>query len=172
MKRRAFISVYDKVGLIDFARNLTEKFEYEIVASGDTYELLKKADIPAQNLAEFAPIGSLMGQNFDALNSSVLSGVLANSSDTKELSEMEKMTIKPFDMVVVNLCPFDRLELDSTDVEDLLGKIDIAGITLLRAGAKNYKNVTVIMDKIDYYLAMNANEFGRLKLAAKAFAFV
>ena len=80
MKRRAFISVYDKVGLIDFARNLTEKFEYEIVASGDTYELLKKADIPAQNLAEFAPIGSLMGQNFDALNSSVLSGVLANSS--------------------------------------------------------------------------------------------
>ena len=101
MKRRAFISVYDKVGLIDFARNLTEKFEYEIVASSDTYELLKKADIPAQNLAEFAPIGSLMGQNFDALNSSVLSGVLANSSDTKELSEMEKMTIKPFDMVVL-----------------------------------------------------------------------
>lgn len=171
MKRRAFISVYDKVGLIDFARNLTEKFEYEIVASGDTYELLKKADISAQNLAEFAPMGSLLGENFDALNSSVLSGVLANSSDTKELSEMEKMTIKPFDMVVVNLCPFDRLELDSTDVEDLLGKIDIAGVTLLRAGAKNYKNVTVIMDKIDYYLAMNANEFGRLKLAAKAFNF-
>ena len=56
MKRRAFISVYDKVGLIDFARNLTEKFEYEIVASGDTYELLKKADIPAQNLTEFSPV--------------------------------------------------------------------------------------------------------------------
>lgn len=169
MKRRAFISVYDKVGLIDFAQNLVEKFDYEIVAGGDTYEVLKNADIEVINLHDFSTSAGFLLSEFDALNETVIAGILNNSSDVKNLDILEKTVIKAFDMVVVNICPFEKIMLENPDVSDMVNKIDIVGITLLRAGAKNYKNVTVITDKVDYYVALNANEFGRLKLAAKAF---
>ena len=169
MKRRAFISVYDKVGLIDFAKNLVEKFDYEIVAGGDTYELLKNADIEVINLHDFSTSAGFLLGEFDALNETIIAGILNNSSDIRELDELEKTIIKSFDMVVVNICPFERVVLENSDVSEMVNKIDVVGITLLRAGAKNYKNVTVITDKVDYYVALNANEFGRLKLAAKAF---
>ena len=168
MKRRAFISVYDKVGLIDFAKNLTEKFDYEIVAGGDTYELLNSADIEVINLSEFANTSGLLMKEFEALSETVLAGILANSSDVRELNELERFAIKSFDMVVVNVCPFERVVIENDNVDEMIKNIDIVGLTLLRAGAKNYKNVTVITDKVDYYVALNANEFGRLKLAAKA----
>ena len=169
MKRRAFISVYDKVGLIDFAKNLVEKFDYEIVAGGDTYDLLKNADIETINLAEFSNTSGILSKDFDALNDTILAGILSNSSDVRELNELERIAIKSFDMVVLNICPYERVVLESSDMDEMIKKIDLVGITLLRAGAKNYKNVTVITDKVDYYVALNANEFGRLKLAAKAF---
>ena len=112
MKRRAFISVYDKVGLIDFAKNLTEKFDYEIVAGGDTYELLNSADIEVINLSEFANTSGLLMKEFEALSETVLAGILANSSDVRELNELERFAIKSFDMVVVNVCPFERVAIE------------------------------------------------------------
>ena len=169
MKRRAFISVYDKVGLIEFAKNLVEKFDYEIVASGETFEVLKNAEIEVINAAEFSSTSGLLTAEYNFLSETILAAVLANSSDSKLLTDLERVAVKPFDMVVVNLCPFEKLALESSDTDEVISKIDISGITLMRAAAKNYKNVTVITDKIDYYLALNANEFGRLKLAAKAF---
>ena len=169
MKRRAFISVYDKVGLIDFARNLTEKFDYEIVAGGDTYELLHSAEIEVINLSEFSNTAGLLMNKFEALSETILAGILANSSDVRELDELEKLAIKSFDMIVVNVCPFEKIEEEYSNIDDIAKNIDIVGITLLRAASKNYRNVTVITDKVDYYVALNANEFGRLKLAVKAF---
>lgn len=169
MKRRAFISVYDKVGLIDFAKNLVEKFDYEIVAGGDTYELLKNAEIEVINVADFSNASGFLTKDFDALSENIFAGILANSTDARELNELERLAIKSFDMVVVNICPFEKVMLESNDVGVMIEKIDIVGVAILRAGAKNYKNVTVITDKVDYYVALNANEFGRLKLAAKAF---
>ena len=169
MKRRAFISVYDKVGLIDFARNLTEKFDYEIVAGGDTYELLHSAEIEVINLSEFSNTAGLLMNKFEALSETILAGILANSSYVRELDELEKLAIKSFDMVVVNVCPFEKIEEEYSNIDDIAKNIDIVGITLLRAASKNYRNVTVITDKVDYYVALNANEFGRLKLAVKAF---
>ena len=171
MKRRAFISVYDKVGLIDFAKNLVEKFDYEIVASGDTYELLKNSDIDVIDIAEFSVSSGLLVKELEGFNETVLAGILSNSSEVKALNELEKLAVKSFDMVVVNICPFDKIISESSDVSEMIDKINIVGLALLRAGAKNYKNVTVITDKIDYYIALNVNEFGRLKLAAKAFNF-
>ena len=171
MKRRAFLSVYDKVGLIDFAKNLTEKFDYEIVAGGDTYELLRSAEIDVINLSEFSNTAGFLMKDYEALNETILAGILANSSDTREMNELERFAVKSFDMVVVNICPFEKLVLENSNIDDVIKNIDVVGMTLLRAGAKNYRNVTVIIDKVDYYVALNANEFGRLKLAAKAFNF-
>ncbi len=171
MKRRAFISVYDKVGLEDFARNLSEKFEYEIVAGGDTYEVLKQAGIEAVNVADFSQNNGLLVKDYDCLNETVFASILADSSDSKELNELERAVVKTFDMVVVNLRPIDDIILNAQDADDALSKIDVAGLAVLRAAAKNYKHVTVITDKVDYYVALNANEFGRMKLALKAFNF-
>ena len=172
MKRRAFISVYEKSGLIDFARNLTEKFNFEIVSDGDTYDLLKKSDIEVTSIEEFTNTTSFLSKDYLKLNETILSGILANSQDTEALNEIEKMTVKSFDMVVVNVCPLDKLPSQLFDIDEIISKIDIPSITILRAAAKNYKNVTVITDKVDYFVALNANDFGRLKLAAKAFNVV
>lgn len=172
MKRRAFISVYEKSGLIDFARNLTEKFNFEIVSDGDTYDLLKKSDIEVTSIEEFTNTTSFLSKDYLKLNETILSGILANSPDTEALNEIEKMTVKSFDMVVVNVCPLDKLPSQLFDIDEIISKIDIPSITILRAAAKNYKNVTVITDKVDYFVALNANDFGRLKLAAKAFNVV
>lgn len=167
MKRRAFISVYDKTGLEDFVKNLSERFEYDIVASDDTYQFLKQAGIEVVNVSEFSQSGGFLSKDYDCLNETVFASILAGSADTADFSELERAIVKAFDMVVVNLCPIG--EIMSQTADDALSKIDIAGLAVLRAAAKNYKNVTVITDKVDYYVALNANEFGRMKLALKVF---
>ena len=115
MKRRALLSVYDKVGLIDFAKNLTEKFDYEIVAGGDTYELLRSAEIDVINLSEFSNTAGFLMKDYEALNETILAGILANSSDTREMNELERFAVKSFDMVVVNICPFEKLVLENSN---------------------------------------------------------
>lgn len=170
MKRRAFISVYDKSGLIDFTKNLVEKFNYEIVCGKETYEFLKESGIETIDVSEFSNLSGILAEGFEGFNETVLAGILADSSDSRELNELERMAIKSFDMVVVNLCPFEKIVFENeNDIDKIMSKVDIAGCALLRAGAKNYKNVTVITDKIDYYVALNSNDFGRQKLALKAF---
>src|SRR5574344_504261 len=168
MRRRAFISVYDKSSIEDFAKNLVAKFNYEIVAAGNTYKLLENAGIEVTDVANLTNAPAILSKEFNALNENILAGILANSSDSEELDELEKFAIKTFDMVIVNFQPFNEIETKTSNIDEIIKKIDIVGVTLIRAAAKNYKNVTVITDKIDYYLALNANDFGRLKLAAKA----
>lgn len=172
MRRRAFISVYDKSSIEDFAKNLVAKFNYEIVAAGNTYKLLENAGIEVTDVANLTNAPAILSKEFNALNENILAGILANSSDSEELDELEKFAIKTFDMVIVNFQPFNEIETKTSNIDEIIKKIDIVGVTLIRAAAKNYKNVTVITDKIDYYLALNANDFGRLKLAAKALQMV
>lgn len=170
MKRRAFISVYDKTGLEDFARNLSEKFEYEIVASEDTYNVLVKAGIEATNVSEYVQNGGFLSKEFNCLNETILASILAETPDVRELNEIESSIVRAFDMVVVNLKPIDEV-LNDANEDDPLEGVDVAGLTVLRCASKNYKRVTTIIDKVDYYIALNANEFGRMKLALKAFNY-
>ncbi|MBP3925024.1 bifunctional phosphoribosylaminoimidazolecarboxamide formyltransferase/IMP cyclohydrolase [bacterium] len=172
MKRRAFISVYDKASLEDFARNLVEKFDYEIVSMGETYELLKSAGIEVIDIKDFAGTPNVLSGKFNALTETILAGILQNTPDVEALNQVEKFAIKNFDMVVINMKPFEKIALSSGNIDDIVKQVDIVESTLLRAAAKNYKNVTVICDKVDYYVALNANDYGRMKLAAKAFKIV
>lgn len=135
MKRRAFISVYDKIGLVDFARNLVEKFQYEIVATGETYEVLSNANIDVINITDFCE-ASILSNDYNALNEKILAGILANSSDTEALNHLESLAIKDFDTVVVNLKPLSEIEEKTSNIDDIVSEIDIVGITLLRAAAK------------------------------------
>ena len=115
MKRRAFISVYDKTGLEDFARNLSEKFEYEIVASEDTYNVLVKAGIEATNVSEYVQNGGFLSKEFNCLNETILASILAETPDVRELNEIESSVVRAFDMVVVNLKPIDEVLNDANE---------------------------------------------------------
>lgn len=169
MKKRAYISVFDKENIIEFARELVEKQNFEIVSTGGTFELLKKNGIEAVDVLKVTGFPEMLSGKVKSLHPAIFGGLLADSTNSNEASEIQKHNISPFDMVVVNLYPFEKVAGQTDNVEELVKNIDIGGVALLRAGAKNYKNVTVICDKNDYKKAINANEEQRQKFALKAF---
>lgn len=170
MKKRAFISVYDKEGIVDFARELVEKHKFEIVSTGGTFELLKKNGIEAEEVSGLTNSPEMLSGKVKSLHPNVFAGILADMTNLKEAAEIEALKIKNFDMVVVNLYPFEKVASETDNIDEIVKNIDIGGVALLRAGAKNYKNVTVVTDKSDYKKVIKANEEIRQKLAVKAFA--
>lgn len=169
MKKRAFISVYDKENIVEFTKKLVEKEKFEIVSTGGTYELLKKNGIDAIEVSTITKYPEMLSGKVKSLHPAIFGGILADMTNSKEAAEIEKLAIKAFDMVIVNLYPFEKIAAQTDNIDELIKNIDIGGVTLLRAGAKNYKNVTVICDKNDYDNALNSDESKRQKFALKAF---
>lgn len=174
MKKRAFISVYDKDGIVNFARELVEKQNYEIVSTGGTYKLLKEYNIEATEISEVTNFPEMLSGKVKSLHPAIFAGILADMTNSNESSEIAKQKIKNFDMVIVNLYPFEKVANQTDNIDELVKNIDIGGVALLRAGAKNYKNITVLCEKSDYekVLKLNfaVNEEERQNLALKAFA--
>lgn len=168
MKKRAYVSVFDKENIIEFARKLNEN-DYEIVSTGGTFELLKKNGIDAVEVSEVTGYPEMLSGKVKSLHPVIFGGILADLTNSKDAAEIQKLNIYPFDMVVVNLYPFEEVANKTNDIDELIKNIDIGGVSLLRAGAKNYKNVTVINDINDYERAIGANEKVRQELAVKAF---
>lgn len=168
MKKRAYISVYDKENIIEFARKLTEE-KYEIVSTGGTFELLNQNGIKAIEVSKITGFPEMLHGKVKSLHPAIFGGILADMTNSKEAAELESSAIKNFDLVVVNLYPFEKVAEQTDNVEELIKNIDIGGVALLRAGAKNYKNITVVSDKADYSRVINANEQVRQELALKAF---
>ena len=171
MKKRAFISVYDKENIVDFVQELVVKHKFEIVSTGGTYKLLKQNGIKAIEVSELTNSPEMLSGKVKSLHPTVFAGILADVTNSKEVAELEKFSIQNFDMVVVNLYPFEEVALKTDNVNELVKNIDIGGVSLLRAAAKNYKNVTVVCDKSDYAKAVEGtDEKTRQELALKAFA--
>lgn len=171
MKKRAFISVFDKEKVVDFARELVENQKFEIVSTGGTFELLKENGIEAIEVSELTNYPEMLSGKVKSLHPAIFAGLLADMTNSKEAAEIEKKSIKNFDMVVVNLYPFEKIASQTDNIDELVKNIDIGGVALLRAGAKNYKNITVVCDKADYELVLkNTSEEIRQKLALKALA--
>lgn len=168
MKKRAYISVFDKENIIEFAKELI-KNKFEIVSTGGTYNLFKENGIEAIEVSELTGVPEMLSGKVKSLHPNVFAGILADMTNSNETAEIEKFSIKNFDLVVVNLYPFEQVAAKTDNVDELVKNIDIGGVALLRAAAKNYKNVTVICDKSDYKTAINANESLRQDFAVKAF---
>lgn len=170
MTKRAYISVYDKENIVEFAKELTENQNFEIVSTGGTYQLLKKNGIVATEVSELTGHPEMLSGKVKSLHPNVFAGILADMTNSKEAAEIEKHSIKNFDMVVVNLYPFEKVAGQTDNVDELVKNIDIGGVALLRAGAKNYKNIIVVTDKADYNKVLKpVSEEARQKLALKAF---
>ena len=167
MKKRAYISVFDKTGIVEFAQKLI-KAEFEIASTGGTFDLLTQNGINAVESADITGFRELIGGKVKSLHPKIFAGILA---DLNERESLIKEDIQVFDLVCVNLYPFENYKGKDTDIETLIKNIDIGGVALLRAGAKNYENITVISDIKDYDIDIqNINLETREKLAVKAFS--
>ena len=179
-KKRAIISVYDKHKVVDFARKLVEKFDYEIVSTGGTYETLLANDVPVKEISEVTGFPELLGGRVKTLHPNVFAGILASRTLQDQIEEIKERNIEPFDMVVVNLYPFEQASKDAfIDVSRLIEFIDIGGVSLLRAAAKNYFYVTPVYspelyDRVLENIRENSGNTGydfRKELAIETFQY-
>ena len=173
--RRALISVSDKTGVVDFARELAGK-GVEILSTGGTATLLTDNDVPVIEVSDYTGLPEMMAGRVKTLHPRIHGGILGRRG-VDELV-MRENGIRPIDLVVVNLYPFERTVANpSCDLPTAIENIDIGGPTLLRAAAKNHADVTVVVDASDYprvLAEMEAERGGvsdatRFDLAVKAF---
>lgn len=149
-KKLALISVYDKRGLLRLAKGLI-KFGYDLVSSGGTAEALKKAGVKTIEVSKLTKYPQMLGGRVKTLHPIIHGGILANRSLEDHLKDMSKFKIKPIDIVVCNLYPFeDTVAKPDCAYEQAIEKIDIGGPAMVRAAAKNHKDVAVVIDPNDY----------------------
>ncbi len=140
--RRALISVYDKTGVVDFARALSDEFEVEILSTGGTAALLKENKIPVTLVEEVTGFPEMMDGRVKTLHPRIHAGILADRTNPDHLRQLQEQGIKPIDMVVVNLYPFEKTVADAAcTLAQAIEMIDIGGPCLLRAAAKNNRCV-------------------------------
>ncbi|MEW7980919.1 MAG: bifunctional phosphoribosylaminoimidazolecarboxamide formyltransferase/IMP cyclohydrolase [gamma proteobacterium symbiont of Phacoides pectinatus] len=145
---RALISVSDKTGIVEFARALSER-QIEILSTGGTARLLTEQDIPVTEVSEHTGFPEMMDGRVKTLHPKIHGGILGRrGTDDRVMSENG---IDPIDLIVVNLYPFEQTVADpGCDLATAIENIDIGGPTMLRAAAKNHKDVTVVVDAADY----------------------
>lgn len=150
MVKRALISVWNKDRLVEFASELTEKYNYEIIATGSTYDLLKENKIKAQEISTVTGKRQLINGKVKTLYPDIFAGILADINNEAEKSDIDKENIKLFDMVVVNFYPFEEAVNKNADEKDLINTIDIGGPSMLRAAAKNNNRVLAVSSPSQY----------------------
>ena len=145
---RALISVSDKNGIVDFARALQE-LNIELLSTGGTFRLLKENNISVTEVSDYTNFPEMMDGRVKTLHPKVHGGILGRRGVDDEV--MEEHSIKPIDMVIVNLYPFASTVSDPTcTLPDAIENIDIGGPTMVRSAAKNHKDVAVLVNNNDY----------------------
>jgi phosphoribosylaminoimidazolecarboxamide formyltransferase/IMP cyclohydrolase len=148
--QRALISVSDKTGLVEFARELVQ-LGVEIVSTGGTCSLLQKEGIAVREISEFTGFPEMLDGRVKTLHPKVHGGLLYVRDNPEHVAQAEAHGILPIDLVVVNLYPFEKtIAKPETTLEEAIEQIDIGGPSMLRSAAKNYRSVTVVVDPADY----------------------
>ncbi|HEX3131166.1 MAG TPA: bifunctional phosphoribosylaminoimidazolecarboxamide formyltransferase/IMP cyclohydrolase [Thermoanaerobaculia bacterium] len=174
--RRALVSVYDKRGLEDFARGLA-RLGVEIVSTGGTLKFLREKDIPVTAVSDVTGFPEILDGRVKTLHPRIHGGILADRSVDAHLDQIREHGIDRIDLVAVNLYPFRETLASGASFEQTLEMIDIGGPAMVRAAAKNFRGVAVVVDPADYSEVLAALESGsgvvpeeiRRRLAAKAF---
>ena len=173
---RALISVFDKEGVVDFARALHE-LGVEILSSGGTARLLKENDIPVIAVPDYTGSPEMLDGRVKTLHPKIHGGILALRDRESHRADMEANGIAPIDLVAVNLYPFEKTaQTEGIGLADVIEMIDIGGPTMVRAAAKNHAHVGVLVDPGDYATVLDEIRSGgaltdatRQRLAVKAF---
>jgi len=175
---RALVSVYEKTGLVEFARELSS-LGIEIVSTGGTARLLREAGVPVRDVAELTGWPEMLGGRVKTLHPKVHGGILFQRGKAEDRKQAGEHGIVPIDLVVVNLYPFSETAAKpGVTAEELIENIDIGGPSMIRSAAKNFHDVAIVTSPSDYDSI--ADELGRSggslalatkwRLAQKAFA--
>ena len=175
---KALLSVFDKTGIEDLGRRLTGA-GCELISTGGTHRSLADAGIPVRQVSDVTGSPELLDGRVKTLHPVIHGGILARRADAGQLAELEQHGIAPIDVVAVNLYPFAAtISRPDATLDDALENIDIGGPTMLRAAAKNFPSVAVLVDPADYGWVADALAGAglsleqRRNLAAKAFQHV
>lgn len=176
MKFNAIISVFNKSGVVGLARALTER-GFRIFSTGGTARVLREHDIEVTDIQTVTRFPEIFDGRVKTLHPKIFGGILARRSRSDDRETMQEHAIPAFDLVVVNLYPFEEKAGQISDFKDLMEWIDIGGPSMIRAAAKNWPDVTVLTDPADYdALIRTIDESGwpppdefRLRMAMKAF---
>ncbi|OAG28433.1 IMP cyclohydrolase [Thermodesulfatator autotrophicus] len=147
--KRALISVTDKTGVTDFAKALHE-LGVEIISTGGTARVIREAGVPVIDVSEVTGFPEMLDGRVKTLHPKIHGGILAIRSNAQHMRQLEEQGIEPIDLVVVNLYAFEKTVASGASLEEAIENIDIGGPTLLRASAKNFRDVTVVVDPADY----------------------
>jgi phosphoribosylaminoimidazolecarboxamide formyltransferase/IMP cyclohydrolase len=148
--QRALISVSDKTGLIPFAKELAA-FGIEIISTGGTARAIAEAGIKVIEISDYTGFPEMMDGRVKTLHPKVHGGLLHLRDNSEHVAQAKAHGIKPIDLVVVNLYPFEQtVAKDGVTLEEAIEQIDIGGPSMLRSAAKNYRSVTVVVDPADY----------------------
>ncbi len=175
---RAIISVSDKTGIEEFAKKLHE-MGVEILSTGGTAKRLKETGIPVMEVSDYTGFPEMMDGRVKTLHPKIHGGILALRDNPEHMKALEEHGMKKIDMIVVNLYPFEQtISRPDVTFEEAIENIDIGGPTMIRAAAKNFKHVVVIVDPADYEGVIEEMKRSggdvsyqrRLSLAQKVFA--
>jgi phosphoribosylaminoimidazolecarboxamide formyltransferase/IMP cyclohydrolase len=147
--QRAIISVTDKSGVVEFARELTS-MGIEIISTGGTGKLLEEEGIAVVPISTYTGFPEMLGGRVKTLHPKIHGGILAIRDNNEHLAQMAANNIEPIDMVVVNLYEFEKTVASDCTIEDAIENIDIGGPTMIRSAAKNYRDVVCVTDPADY----------------------
>jgi phosphoribosylaminoimidazolecarboxamide formyltransferase / IMP cyclohydrolase len=174
---RALISVFDKTGIVEFAKRLAA-LKIEILSTGATAKLLRENGIAVRDVSDFTGWPEMLGGRVKTLHPKVHGGLLFRRKNPEDQKQALEHGIAPIDLVVVNLYPFEATAAKAgVTAEELVENIDIGGPTMLRSAAKNFESVTVVTDAADFARVVKELESAgettletRLELARKVFA--
>ena len=148
--QRAIISLSDKSGIVQFAKDL-QAFGVEILSTGGTAKTLRESGLKIMDVSEYTGFPEMLDGRVKTLHPKIHGGLLGIRDNPEHVKKMKEHGIIPTDLVVVNLYPFEAtVAKPSCTLEEAIENIDIGGPSMLRAAAKNYPYVTVIVDPLDY----------------------
>ena len=174
--KNALISVSDKSELLPLLKIL-KKFNINILSSGGTYRHIKKLKYNCKEISKYTNFDEILDGRVKTLHPKIHSGILFNRSKKKHLSQMKKKNFKPIDLLIINFYPFKKTLQKTKHQDKIVENIDIGGPAMVRAAAKNFKDVTIITSKNDYSKLVNELKKNkgkttlnfRERLASKAF---
>ena len=157
MARLALLSVSDKTGLVEFARSLVEEFGFDIISSGGTANALQEAGLPVTKVSDYTSSPEILGGRVKTLHPRIHGGILARRDVPADMADLAAQGIRPIDLVVVNLYPFETtIARPDVSIAEAIEQIDVGGPAMLRASAKNYAHLTVLCQPSQYDLYLQA----------------
>lgn len=147
--KTALISVFHKDGLEDLLKKLDAE-GVKFLSTGGTQEFIESLGYPCQKVEDVTSYPSILGGRVKTLHPKVFGGILSRRDNESDQAQMQKYEIPFIDLVIVDLYPFEQTVASGASAEDIIEKIDIGGISLIRAGAKNFKDVVIVPSKAEY----------------------